>query len=196
MRSIKIDYYNHHSHLFNYPMESMHSLSGRTSCILNDDANFDSCIESLRNRGVKVISCKTIEDVPDGICPEIAIVFPPKNVAVVDTDSRDEYYRIMYHYVKFAQRMVIIMGQYPDVFHHLIFVLPYGSDQCSCKLRDMAYYALTGLTAGLGKTYAPESIIVQGLILGENTQSTELAFWMEYLVSNNSNNIVGQNIKL
>lgn len=194
MRSIKIDYYNHNPHLFDYPMESMLSLSGRTACILNDDKSFDSCIRHLEEKGIKLMNYSSMEGVPDEICPEIAIIFPPKEVIGADADSRKEYYRIMFHYIKFAQLMVKNMSKHPEVFHHLIFVFPSGADCLSCKLRDMAYYALTGLTAGLGKMYAPLSIVVNGLIIGGD-QEDQLSIWMEYLISNNSNNLIGQNIK-
>ena len=74
--------------------------------------------------------------------------------------------------------MVHRMSDQPTTFNHLLFVLPPYADEYSCELDRMAYYAITGLVAGLGKMYAPRSIFVN------------------YLVSDNSNNIVGQNIKL
>lgn len=196
MKSIKVDYYNHNPHLFDYPIESLSSLSGRCAYILNGDAAFDSCILHLKKKGIEVKRYKDIEEISDDVCPEIAIVFPPKNIIGIDADSRGEYYRILYHYIKFAQMMVLKMSEQSSVFHHLIFVYPSGADRYSCKLQNMAYYALTGLTAGLGKIYAPKSTIINGLIIGETTEDSQLIEWIEYLVSNNSNNLIGQNIKL
>lgn len=60
----------------------------------------------------------------------------------------------------------------------------------------MAYYAITGLVAGLGKMYAPRSIFVNSVILNDNLDIFLVSDWIAYLVSDNSNNIVGQNIKL
>lgn len=67
------------------------------------------CYElSLKKKGIEVKHYKDIEEISDDVCPEIAIVFPPKNIIGVDADSKGEYYRILYHYIKFAQMMALL----------------------------------------------------------------------------------------
>ena len=78
----------------------------------------------------------------------------------------------------------------------IAFVLPPYADEYSCELDRMAYYAITGLVAGLGKMYAPRSIFVNSVILNDDLDIFLVSDWIAYLVSDNSNNIVGQNIKL
>ena len=125
-------------------------------------------------------------------------VFPPKQLTdnVPSGDTQEEYYRIMEHYIHFSQMMVHRMSDQPTTFNHLLFVLPPYADEYSCELDRMAYYAITGLVAGLGKMYAPRSIFVNSVILNDNLDIFLVSDWIAYLVSDNSNNIVGQNIKL
>lgn len=196
MRTIKINYYNQNPHLFDYPMENQNCLSDRKAYILNDNTDFEPCIKYLEEKGIKIQNFTSTESISNEVSPEIAIVFPPKNITNVDIDSRDEYYRILFHYIKFAQLMINNMSKQSDIYHHLIFIFPHNADHYSSKLGDMAYYALTGLIGGLGKIYASQLIIVNGLIMGNKILDNQLTTWIEYLVSNNSNNLVGQNIKL
>ena len=92
--------------------------------------------------------------------------------------------------------MVHRMSDQPTTFNHLLFVLPPYADEYSCELDRMDYYDITGLVSGLGKMYAPRSIFVNSVILNDNLDIFLVSDWIAYLVSDNSNNIVGQNIKL
>ena len=60
----------------------------------------------------------------------------------------------------------------------------------------MAYFALSGLVQGLGKIYASKGLFVNALVLGDNTDKELTTEWITFLISNNSNNIVGQIITL
>ena len=80
-------------------------------------------------------------------------------------------------------------------FHHIVVMLPQESNVPSVKLNMMAYYAIYGLVKGLGELYAPKGIFVNGLMPSKNISSIA-SEWLSFLLSNNSNNIVGEIVSL
>ena len=170
MKEISLNVENYNEHLFHYPCINPIGkyLENKIVWVLNDNESNTKYLRSIVEAGAKIENILEIDLLCSVFTPEIAIVFPPKQLTdnVPSGDTQEEYYRIMEHYIHF------------------------------CELDRMAYYAITGLVAGLGKMYAPRSIFVNSVILNDNLDIFLVSDWIAYLVSDNSNNIVGQNIKL
>ena len=200
MKEISLNVENYNELLFHYPCINPIGkyLENKIVWVLNDNESNTKYLRSIVEAGAKIENILEIDLLCSVFTPEIAIVFPPKQLTdnVPSGDTQEEYYRIMEHYIHFSQMMVHRMSDQPTTFNHLLFVLPPYADEYSCELDRMAYYAITGLVAGLGKMYAPRSIFVNSVILNDNLDIFLVSDWIAYLVSDNSNNIVGQNIKL
>lgn len=123
--------------------------------------------------------------------PNFAIVLPLEKAE----ESEAGYYEIMNHYIKFTQMLVHKMPDNNE-FAHIVYILPQCSNQFSSKLTNMAYYALNGLAKGLGLLYAKKGIIVNAIILSDMANIAMTENWLNLLLSDNSNNIVGQCIEL
>jgi hypothetical protein len=195
---IKKDSYN--ELLFRYPCVSPVGkyMEGSSVWVLNDNELNNRYLVDAITSGIKTKTLHKMEYIHNEPTPQAAIIFPPSCKEQEDPKCyyEEEYYRIMNHYIHFTQMMVHKMSGVGNEFHHLLFVLPPNANQYSAKLRGMAYYALNGLVEGLGKMYAPKGIFVNGLILNNEVDEQLTSEWITFLISNNSNNIVGQNIKL
>ena len=116
-------------------------------------------------------------------------------IAVVMPNNGHDYYEVLDYYIHTLQKLVLSMKSKHN-FKHLIVVLPPKSDEYSTELPKMAHYSIYGLIKGLGKMYAPYSLLVNGIILNENDPIKNLQERILYLASDNSCNTVGQIFKL
>ena len=122
---------------------------------------------------------------------QIGIVLP-KGAA---DNTEEGYYQILDYYVETLQ-LLIHEQSGVDEFTHIVVVLPPHSDEIGISFIKMAYYAVYGLIKGLGEINAPRRVFINGIILNEETNESILKDWIRLLSSNNSNNIIGQVIKL
>lgn len=116
-------------------------------------------------------------------------------IAVVMPNDGKDYYGVLDYYVHTLQKLVRSMKSKHN-FKHIIVVLPAKSDEYSSELTRMAYYAVYGLIKGLGKMYAANRLLVNGVILDESEPLRFLRERVVYLASDNSCNTVGQVFKL
>ena len=116
-------------------------------------------------------------------------------IAVVMPNNGTSYYDVLDYYVQLLQKLIRFLKAKHN-FKHIIVVLPPKSDECCTELPRMAHYSIYGLIKGLGKTYAANSLFVNGIILNSEDPLKFLQDRMIYLASDNSCNTVGQIFKL
>jgi hypothetical protein len=111
-------------------------------------------------------------------------------------DTEDSYFDILNYYIEHLQ-LLIHKQKGLAGFKHILVVLPVESDKCSTKLNKMAFYSVYGLIKGLGEMYARYGLYINGLILPTDTVvKNKTDIWIKFLTMDNSNNIVGQVIKI
>lgn len=174
--------------LFNYPCVNSNSqfLQGKKVCVFD---NYDIVEESwFTDLGGMFFLNPSNDDISFANIGVIAPVIPSE-------DSEEGYYEIIDYYVEKLQ-LLIHKQKGSGGFNHILVLLPSHSDECSTSLCRMAYYAIYGLIKGLGETNAKYGIFINGIILGEDNNQDLLKQWTIFLCSDNTNNIVGQIIKL
>ena len=111
-------------------------------------------------------------------------------------DTEDSYFDILNYYIEHLQ-LLIHKQKGIAGFKHILVVLPAESDKCSTKLNKMAFYSIYGLIKGLGEMYAQYGLYINGLMLPtESVVENQTNMWIRFLATDNSNNIVGQVIKI
>ena len=182
----------YNDNLFEYPCVNPQTdyLSGKYVWVRCEDEP-NEMLKGVEMKGGSIMILKSDEYIHNQPTPYAGIIFPPK----ISEDSKNGYYEILNYYIKFSQMMVHKLCVFKP-FSHLLFILPPNSTECSMRLDRMAYFALSGLVQGLGKIYAPKGLFVNALVLGDNTDKELTTEWITFLISNNSNNMVGQIITL
>jgi hypothetical protein len=172
--------------LFEYPLVDPNSeyLKNKEILILGEIE--DDILEEVKLKKANLIRLDSFngDTIPYG-----AILAP-----VQGDDSCEGYYKIIDYYILNLQKIIKVM-QREKSFHHIVVMLPQESNVPSVKLNMMAYYAIYGLVKGLGELYAPKGIFVNGLMPSKNISSIA-SEWLSFLLSNNSNNIVGEIVSL
>ena len=170
-------------HLFKYPCKDPNGkhLERRTVAIYDSGSVIRP--EWFTEHGAQVVVNPSDEDMTKA---KIAVVMP---------NYGKDYYEVLDYYVHHLQKLVRSMKDKHN-FKHIIVVLPPKSDEYSSELSRMAHYAVYGLVKGLGKTYAKNSLFVNGIILNEKGPLMFLQERLVYLASDNSCNTVGQIFKL
>ena len=183
MRNIFIQLDTCSNHLFKYPCKDPNGkhLEKRTVAIYGSD----SVVQPgwFTEYGAEVIVNPSDEEMNKA---KIAVLMP---------NYGQDYYEVLDYYVHHLQKLVRSMKDMHN-FKHIIVVLPARSDEYSTELPRMAYYAVYGLIKGLGKTYAKNSLFINGIILNEEDPQKFLKDRVVYLSSDNSCNMVGQIFKL
>lgn len=198
MRDFQLKLISSRDILYQYPC--INPLSGylkeKEIWVLNAIPAHEDMLIKIKALGGEVKVYDHYEYIHDTRQPSGGIILPPSFSR--EDNTVDAYYGIMDYYIKFSQMMVHKMSGLDrnSPFRHLLLVLPFGSSQCSSMLGGMAYYAMTGLVAGLGKMYGNKGLFCAGLELGENTSHELVSEWISYLMSDNSNNTIGELIKL
>lgn len=125
--------------------------------------------------------------------PDIAIIFPPD--INYNNDDITSYYAILNYYI---ERIQIILTKTADnrKMLHLLIAFPYNSCEFSTKLASMAYYSISGLVKGLAHTYTNKGLHVCGIVLEKDEKRNVYSEWINYIISNNANNLVGEIIQL
>lgn len=113
----------------------------------------------------------------------------------ISEDTEQGYYRVLDYYVETLQLLIHKLAG-TDEYTHIVVLLPPHSDEMDISFLRMAYYAVYGLVMGLGKLNAYKRVFINGIIPSENLAEDTLFRWVKFLLSDNSNNIVGQVIKL
>ena len=126
MKEISLNVENYNEHLFHYPCINPIGkyLENKIVWVLNDNESNTKYLRSIVEAGAKIENILEIDLLCSVFTPEIAIVFPPKQLTdnVPSGDTQEEYYRIMEHYIHFSQMMVHRMSDQPTTFNHLLFV--------------------------------------------------------------------------
>lgn len=170
-------------HLFRYPCKDPNGsyLEKRTVAVYDSSSIVKA--EWFTECGAEVLINPSDEDMSKA---KIAIVMP---------NNGKGYYEVLDYYIQTLQKLVSSM-KLKHNFKHIVVVLPARSDEYSTDFTRMAHYAVYGLIKGLGKMYAPFSLIVNGIILNEEEPIKYLQERVLYLVSDNSCNTIGQVFKL
>jgi NAD(P)-dependent dehydrogenase (short-subunit alcohol dehydrogenase family) len=79
---------------------------------------------------------------------------------------------------------------------NIVFVLPPNAVTPSVEYYRMGVFAVIGLIKGLALQYAPQGIVINGIVLGEQKMYQAIAEWVIFLASGNSRNIIGELIIL
>lgn len=172
--------------LFSYPCVDANSkhLSKRITSIYGED-------RIIQNDWIKELGGTIAETEEEKAKAKIAIVCPNK----ISKLGEDLYYEVLDYYIETLQFLVSNMKSKHN-FKHIVVILPSKSDETSTEFDRMAYYAIYGLVKGLGKTYAQYNLYVNGIILNSLDPNLYLKERIQYLISDNSCNTVGQIFKL
>lgn len=183
MRSLFFKKESCSDHLFRYPCKDPNSrhLEKRTVAVYDSSSIVKA--EWFIECGAEVLINPSDDDMSKA---KIAVVMP---------NNAKGYYEVLDYYIQTLQKLVNSM-KLKHNFKHIIVVLPAKSDEYSTDLSQMAHYAVYGLIKGLGKIYAPFSLIVNGIILNEEENVKFLQDRVVYLASDNSCNTIGQVFKL
>lgn len=175
---------------------SLNQFSSKEVWALCEQNEFLEIIDSLKKTGANIQVYDHYEYIHSAIKPNCGLIFPP--CVSIDDDSIEAYYKVIDYYFKFLQMIThkMYVSKSDNVLGHLIIVLPCGSSNFSNKLAGMAYFSISGLIKGLAKMYADKGIVCCGLELGTTHSKELLTEWICFLSSENSNNIIGDLIKL
>lgn len=174
--------------MFEYPCFNSNTnfLDGKKISVFGN--NSEDIVAYLKRNNANVTSNPSNKDTSFS---QIGIVLPQK----VTEDTEIGYYKILDYYVETLQLLIHKLTGVGE-FTHIVVLLPPHSDEIGTTFLQMAYYAVYGLVKGLGEINAPRRVFINGIIPSENTEKDILYKWICLLSSNNSNNIVGQVIKL
>ena len=183
MRSLFVKNESCSDHLFKYPCKDPNSryLAKRTVVVYDNSSIVKA--EWFTELGAEVLINPSDDEMSKA---KIAVVMP---------NNGNGYYEVLDYYIQTLQKLVSSMKSKHN-FKHIIVVLPAKSDEYSTELSHMAHYAVYGLVKGLGKTYAKNSLFINGIILNEKDPLKFLQERLVYLASDNSCNTVGQIFKL
>lgn len=172
--------------LFKYPCVDTNTrfLSNKKICVFGNN----DCIplSSLENIGACVLLNPGNKDTSFS---NIGIVFPPKTTK----QGEELYFEILDYYVEILQ-LLVHKQKSVEGYRHIVVIMPPEANKYSIEYDMMAYYAIYGLTKGLGKRYAEYGLFVNGLIT--NLSNPMAIEYIRYLVSDNACNIVGQVIEI
>lgn len=172
--------------LFKYPCVDASTLflSNKKICIFGNN----DCIPigTLENFGARILFNP---DNKDTSFSNIGIVFPPKTTKL----DEELYFEILDYYVDTLQ-LLVHKQKSIEGYKHIVVVLPPNANKYSTKYDMMAYYAIYGLTKGLGKCYGEYGLFINGLIT--NISNPLAIEYIRYLVSDNACNFVGQVVEI
>lgn len=172
--------------LFKYPCVDTNSLflSDKTICVFGN--NDCTPISSLENLGARILFNPENKDTSFS---DIGIVFPPKTTK----QGEELYFEILDYFVEILQ-LLVHKQKSVGGYKHIVVILPPEANKYSTEYDMMAYYAIYGLTKGLGKRYGEFGLFVNGLIT--NLSNPKAIEYIRFLVSDNACNIVGQVIEI
>jgi NAD(P)-dependent dehydrogenase (short-subunit alcohol dehydrogenase family) len=177
--------------LFSYPCVDPNSafLQDKNVVIFG---NTCSALEEQLIKKCKAKGAALCDDLNDDT--DILIINAPfgKNDELSQTEEL--YFDTLFHYIKPSQKAITSMlkrkcGQ-------IVFVLPPHATIPSVEYTSMAAFAIVGLTKGLALKFAPNGIVINGLVLGDSEDYETIADWVVFLASGNARNIVGELIVL
>lgn len=168
---------------YGYPCEAVNDqlLKKHTVCFWGDN-DYNEIQKSFLESG-----CLITED----LCNCTDLIILPSNLSEEDANS-ETYFEELFHYHHPAEKCLASNSQ----IRNLIFILPYGADDFSTNYKHMADNATITYAQGISFRRAKSKVKAYDVHVSGAVDPVKLKGVLLYLLSNNSNHMIGQSIQV